>query len=63
MTMISTPETFCAVGPVSELCSACWPSSPSAMKIAEKLATNARLGPITRRGRISAGVTPEIAEM
>src|SRR5437764_14314193 len=33
------------------------------MKIAEKLATNARLGPITRVARISPGVTPATAEM
>ena len=35
--MITAPEIFSAVGPVSAACSACWPSSPSAMKIAEKL--------------------------
>ena len=33
------------------------------MKIAEKLATNARLGPITRVARISSGATPATAEM
>ena len=63
MTTISAPLTFCAVGPVSAPCSACWPSNPSAMKITEKLATKARLGPSTRRGRISDGVTPATAEM
>ena len=49
-TMITAPETFSAAGPVSAPCSACWPSRPSAMKMTEKLATKARLGPITRRG-------------
>ncbi len=33
------------------------------MKITEKLAMNARLGPITRRALICAGATPAIAEM
>ena len=33
------------------------------MKMAEKLATNARLGPITRLARTSLGVTPATAEM
>ena len=33
------------------------------MKITEKLATNARLGPSTRRARMSAGATPATAEM
>ena len=33
------------------------------MKIAEKLAQNARLGPITRRARTCAGATPATAEM
>jgi betaine-aldehyde dehydrogenase len=33
------------------------------MKIAEKLATNARLGPMTRRAWISPGATPATAEM
>ena len=61
--MITAPETLSAAGPVSAPCSACCPSSPSAMKITEKLATNARLGPITRRARISAGATPATAEM
>ena len=63
MTTISAPETFSAVGPVSAACSACWPSSPSAMKMNEKLPMKARLGPITRRARISAGSTPATAEM
>ena len=31
--------------------------------MAEKLATNARLGPITRAARISLGATPATAEM
>ena len=63
MTTMSPPLTFCAVGPVSAPCSACCPSSPSAMKITEKLATNNRLGPSTRRARMSAGATPATAEM
>ena len=63
MAMITAPRILRAAGPVSAPCSACWPSSPSAMKITEKLATNARLGPSTRRARISAGATPATAEM
>ena len=63
ITMIMAPETLSAVGPVRAPCRACWPSRPSAMKMAEKLATKARLGPITRRARISDGRTPATAEM
>ena len=63
ITMISAPQTFRAAGPVRVPCSACCPISPSAMKIAEKLATNDKLGPITRRARISDGDTPATAEM
>ena len=48
MTMITPPEIFSAVGPVSAECSARWPSSPRAMKMNEKLPTKARLGPSTR---------------
>ena len=33
------------------------------MKITEKLATNARLGPITLRALISSGATPATAEI
>ena len=33
------------------------------MKIAEKLATNASVGPITRRALMSDGVTPATVEM
>jgi hypothetical protein len=33
------------------------------MKMTEKLATKARLGPITRLARISEGRTPATAEM
>ena len=61
--MITAPQTFSDIGPVKAPCSACCPIRPSAMKIAEKLATKARLGPITRRGSISAGATPATAEM
>ena len=63
MATISAPDTLSAVGPVSAECSARCPSSPSAMKMNEKLATNARLGPITRRVRISPGWPPATAEM
>ena len=63
MTTITAPQTFSAAGPVNAPCSACWLIRPSAMKMTEKLATKARLGPITRRARISAGVTPATAEM
>ena len=61
--MMIPPLTLSAVGPVSAPWSACWPSSPSAIKMTEKLATKARLGPITRRARMSAGATPATAEM
>ncbi len=61
--MITPPETFSAVGPVSAECSALWPSSPRAMKMNEKLPTKARLGPSTRLVSTSPGWPPATAEM
>ena len=63
ITTISAPLTFSAVGPVSVECSACRPSSPSTMKMAEKLATKVRLGASTRRQWTSPGATPATDEM
>ena len=61
--MMMPPHTFNAAGPVSAPRNACCPSRPRVMKIAEKVATNIRLGPITRRTRIWSGATPATAEM
>ncbi len=61
--MITAPEIFSAAGPVSALRSARWPSSPSAMKMNEKLPTNARLGPSTCPFVTSPGRPPATAEM
>ena len=62
ITMITAPEIFSAVVPVSSVRSARWPSRPSAMKMNEKLPQNASVGPITRLARISSGRPPATAD-